>query len=115
MHGDAVSIPVRVRGRNDRTHWNILQFPNSLKRVPHLSPFNRKLMLIIDVLVRAAPASGEIRALWRYAIRRTLKNFYQLCFGELLLFPHDFSRNHLALNGVRNKNGFALFPTDALP
>jgi hypothetical protein len=67
------------------------------------------------VLVRAAPASGEIRALWRYAIRRILKNFYKLCFGELLFFPHDFGRNHLAFNGVRNKNGFALFPTDALP
>jgi len=70
-------------------------------------------MLIIDVLIRAAAASAEIRALWRDTIRRTFLNFDQLCFGELLLFPHDFGRNHLALNGVRNKNGFALLPTDA--
>ena len=70
-------------------------------------------MFVIDVLIRAAAASAEIRALWRDAIRRTLLNFDQLCFGELLLFPDDFGGNQFALNGVRNKNGFALFPSDA--
>jgi hypothetical protein len=40
-------------------------------------------------------------------------NFEQFCFGELLLFPHDFGGNQLAFNGVRNKNSFALFPSDA--
>jgi hypothetical protein len=94
-------------------HRNILQFADSLERVAHLSPFNRKLMLVIDMLIRAATASAEIRALWRDAIRRTLLNFNQISFGELLLFPHDFGGNQFALNGVRNKNGFALFPSDA--
>ena len=65
------------------------------------------------MLIRASATSTEIRALWRDAIRRTLLNFNQICFGELLLFPHDFSGNQFALNGVRNKNGFALFPSDA--
>jgi hypothetical protein len=113
VHGDAVAIRVLPRRRDYRTHGNILQFADSLERVAHLSPFNRKLMLVIDMLIRAATASAEIRALWRDAIRRTLLNFNQICFGELLLFPHDFGGNQFALNGVRNKNGFALFPSDA--
>ena len=72
-------------------------------------------MFVIDVLIRAAAASPEIWALWRDAIRRTLFNFNQIGFRELLLFPHDFGGNHLALNGVRNKNSFALLPRHAFP
>src|SRR5439155_1842996 len=90
-----------------------LQFADPLERFAHLSPFNRKLMFITNVLVGTATASAEIRAFWCDAIRRTLLNFNQICFGELLLFPHDFGGNQFAFNGVRNKNGFALFPSDA--
>src|SRR4030095_95856 len=63
--------------------------------------------------VRAPAASAEIWALWRDTIRRTLLNFDQLSFGELLLLPDDFGGNDLALDGVGNKNGFALFSRDA--
>src|SRR5689334_5367180 len=69
-------------------------------------------MFVIDVLIRAAAACAEIRALWRDAIRRMLFKFDQLCFGELFLFPHDFGGNHLALDGVGNKNSFAPFSPD---
>ena len=113
VHGDAVAICVLPRRRDNRPHGNIFQFADSLERVAHLSPFNRELMFVIDVLIRAAAASTEIWALWRDAIRRTLLNFDQICFGELLLFPDDFGGNQFALNGVRNENGFALFPSDA--
>src|SRR5213083_515948 len=113
VHGDAVAIRVLPWRRDYRTHGNILQFADSLERIAHLSPFNRNLMLVIDMMIRAAAASAEIWALWRDAIRRTLLNFDQICFGELLLFPDDFGGNQFALNGVRNKNGFALFPSDA--
>src|SRR6516164_11012282 len=78
VYGNAVAIRVLPRRHDNRAHGNILQFPDSLKRIPHLSPFNRKLMLIIDVLIRAAAASAEIRALWRDTIRRTFLNFDQL-------------------------------------
>src|SRR5438477_978873 len=70
-------------------------------------------MLVIDMLISAATASAEIWALRRDAIRGTLLNFEQLCFGELFLFPDNFRRNKLVLYRVRNKNGFALFPRDA--
>ena len=93
VHGDAVAICVLPRRRDYRTHGNILQFADSLERVAQLSPFNRELMFVIDMLIRAAAASTEIRALWRDAIRRTLLNFNQLCFGELLFFPDDFGGN----------------------
>src|SRR6476619_6668492 len=114
VHGDAVAICVLPRRRDYRTHWNILQFADSLERVAQLPPFNRELVLVIDVLIRAAAASAEIWALWRDAIRRTLLNFHQLCFAELLLFRHDFGGDQCAINGVRNKNSFALFPSNAL-
>src|SRR6476646_12125444 len=102
VHGDAVAIGVVPRRWDDRTHGNVFQLADSLERLAYLSPFNRKLMLVIDMLIRAAATSAEIRALWRDAIRRTLLNFDRFCFGELLLFPDDFGGNHLALNGVRN-------------
>src|SRR5262245_65004695 len=74
VHGDAVAIGVLPRRRDDRTHGNVFQLADSLKRIPHLSPFNRKLMLVIDMLIRATAAPAEIRALWRDAIGRTLLN-----------------------------------------
>src|SRR6516165_1253072 len=114
VHGDAVAIGVVPRRWDDRTHGNVFHFADSSERIPHLSPFNGKLMLVIDVLIGAAAASAEIWALWRDAMRRTLLNFDQLCFRKLLLFPHDFGRNYLVLNGVSNKNGFAMFASDTL-
>jgi hypothetical protein len=113
VHGDAVAICILPRRRDDRTHGNIFQLADSPERAAHLSPFYRELVFVIDVLIHAAATSTEIRALWRDAIRRTLLNFDQLRLGELILFTDDFGRNQLALNGVRNKNGFALFPSDA--
>src|SRR5262249_7500108 len=87
VHGDAVAIRVMPRRRYDRPHGNVFELADSLERIAHLSPFNRKLMFVIDVLIRAAAASTEIRTLRRDAVRRTLLNFDQLCFCELLLLP----------------------------
>src|SRR5262249_16356639 len=67
VHRDAVAICILCRRWDNRPHGNVLQLADSLERVAHLSPFNRKLMFVIDVLVCAAAASAEIRALWRYA------------------------------------------------
>ena len=114
VHGDAVAICVLLGDGIIGRMGTSFSLPILRSASRTLSPFNRELMFIIDVLIRAAAASAEIWALWRDAIRRTLFNFDQLCFGELLLFPDDFGGNHLALNGVRNKNGFALFPSDTL-
>src|SRR6476620_11311107 len=115
VHGDAVAICVLPRRRDYRTHRNILQFADSLERVAQLSPFNRELVFVIDILIPAAAASAEIRADCGDAIKRTPLQINQICFGELLLFADDFSGNRFALNGVRNKNSFALFPSDAFP
>src|SRR5262245_42531110 len=74
VHSDSVAICVRSWGRDNRTHGNILEFADSLKRVAYLSPFDCQLMLVIDVLIRAAAASTEIWTVWCDAIRRTLFN-----------------------------------------
>ena len=101
MHGDAIAICVLPRRRDNRTHGNIPQFADSLERVAHLSPFNRKLVFVIDVLIRAAAASAEIWALWRDAIRRTFLNFDQLCFGRTASFPGRFRRKPFRLRSCR--------------
>src|SRR5215831_1644348 len=106
VHGDAVAIRVLPGRRNDWPDRNVFEFSNSLQRIAHLSPFNRKLMFVIDVLIRAAAASTEIWASWRDAIRGTLLNFDQVCFSKLRLVPDDFRRNKLPLNRVRNKDRF---------
>src|SRR5262245_62285391 len=72
VHSDAVAICVLPWRRDNRTYGKVLQSADSLEGIPHLSPFNRKLMFVVDVLISAAAASSEIAALRRYAIRRTL-------------------------------------------
>src|SRR4029450_856916 len=56
VHGDAIAVPVLPRRRDYRTHGNILQFADSMERIAQLSPFNRELMFVLDVLIRAAAA-----------------------------------------------------------
>ena len=70
-------------------------------------------MFVANVLVSAAAAPAEIVTLRLYAMRRTFLDLDQFRSGELLFLPHDFGRNELALNSVRNKDGLALFSGDA--
>src|SRR5262249_53940588 len=86
---------------------------NPLERITNLSPLNRKLMFVADMLVSASSASTEIGTLWFYAMRRTLLHLDQFRFGELFFLTHRFGRNELALDSVRNKDGFALFARNA--
>jgi hypothetical protein len=46
-------------------------------------------------------------------MRRAFLDLDQFRFGELFFLAHDFARNELALDRVRNKDGFALFSRDA--
>jgi hypothetical protein len=115
VHGNAVAIRVLHGRRDNRPNGNILQFAYSLERIAHLSPFHRNLVFVIDMLIRAAAASTEIWASWSNPMRGTFLNLDQVCFGKLRLFPDDFRRNKFALNRVRNKDHFALFPRDTLP
>ena len=115
VHSDAITICVLPGRWDDWPHRNIFELADSLERVAYLSPFNRKLMFVTDVLVSAAAAPAEIRTLWFYTMRRTFLNLDQFRFGELLFFAYDFDRNELALNRVRNKDGFTLCPADAFP
>src|SRR6267143_5025848 len=113
VHSDAIAISILLRRRDDRSHRNVLEFADSLESVTNLSPFNRELMFVANVLVSASPAAAEIGTLRFHTIRRALLYFDQLCFSELFFLAHDFRGNELAVNGVRNKDGLALFPRDA--
>src|SRR6516225_3520544 len=113
VNSDAISICILLRRRHDRPHWNILELSGALERVTNLSPFDRQLMLVADVVVSASSASAEIRTLWFYAMLRTFLDLNQFRFSELLFLTHDFGRNDLTLNSVWNKDSLPLFSRDA--
>jgi hypothetical protein len=46
---------------------------------------------------------------------RAFPNIEKLRLRELSFLAHNFRRNSFSLNCVRNKNGFALVSSDALP
>src|SRR5437899_4368351 len=115
VHSDAIAISILLRRRNDGSHRNALEFADSLESVTNLSPFNRKLMFVANVLISASPTPAEIGTLRFHTIRRALLYFDQLCFSELFFLAHDFGRNGLALNRVRNKDGLPVLASDAFP
>src|SRR5437016_13012979 len=75
VHGDAIAICVLLGRRDDRPHRNVFDFADSLQSVTNLSPFNRKLMFVANVLVSASATAAEIRTSWFNAIRRALLYF----------------------------------------
>src|SRR2546425_1527355 len=108
VHSDAIAISIVVRRRNDGSHRNALEFADSLESITNLSPFDRKLMFVANVLVSASPAAAEIRTLGRDTSRRNILYLDKFRLGELLFLADDFGGNDLALNRVRNKDGFTL-------
>src|SRR5436190_1137753 len=115
VHGDAIAVCVLLGRRDDRSHRNVFDFADSLESVANLSPFDRKLMFVANVLVSASPAPAEVGTLWFHTIRRVLLYFDQLRFGELLFLAHDLGGNDLAFDGVRNEHGLPLLASDAFP
>src|SRR5438067_8887610 len=93
VHGDAIAICVLPGRRDDRPHWNILEFADPLERIAHLSPFDRQLMFVANVLVSAAAAPAEIVTLRLYAMRRTFLDLEQSRSCELPCLPHGCGRN----------------------
>jgi hypothetical protein len=61
VHSDAIAIRVLLGGRDYRSHRNIFQFTDALQSVTDLSPFDRKLMFVANVLVSASATPAEIR------------------------------------------------------
>jgi len=89
VNGDATAISVRFGRWDDWSHRNIFEFANALQNVANLAPFDRKLMFVIDVLIRTTAAAAKIRALRSNAIRRTFLNFNKFGFRELLFLADD--------------------------
>src|SRR6266699_4323336 len=89
VHSDSIAISILFLRRNDRSHWNVLEFADSLQSVTHLSPFNRELMFVANVLVSASSAAAEVGTLRFNTIWGPLLYFDQLRFGELLFLAHD--------------------------
>src|SRR6266404_4084144 len=115
VHSDSIAISILLLRRNDRSHWNVLEFADSLESVTNLSPFNRELMFVANVLVGAASAPAKVGTLRFHTIRRALLYLDQLRFGELFFLAQDLGGNDLAFDGVRHKYGLPLLASDALP
>src|SRR6266536_4388423 len=62
VNGDATAIPVLFGRWDDWSHRNILEFTDALQNVANLAPFDRKLMLVVDVLIRTAAAAAKVWA-----------------------------------------------------
>src|SRR5690348_16667392 len=113
VDSDAIAIRILPGRRDDRPHWNILEFADPLESVTNLSPLDSQLMLVANVLVSASATAAEIRTLWFHAMRRTFLDLDQLRFGELFFLAQDFGGSELAFDRVRNKDGLASFSGDA--
>src|SRR5439155_24556698 len=99
VHSDAIAVCVLLGRRDDRSHRNVVDFADSLESFANLSPFDRKLMFVPNVLVSASSAAAEIGTFWFHTIRRALFYLDQLRFGELLFHAHHPGGNHLAFGG----------------
>src|SRR5438270_1803231 len=91
------------------------KFSDPLKKVADLTRFNRELMFVLDVLIRAAAASAEIGTRRRHPMGRFFSNLDNLRFGELFLFSSNFRGNQFAVDGVGNEDRFALVTGDSAP
>src|ERR1700693_1832980 len=70
-------------------------------------------MFVIDVLITATSAATEVGALRIDAMRRAFLEIDQFRLGELFFLMRDLRRDHLAVDGKRNKNRLAVFTSDA--
>lgn len=112
MDGDAVAISILFRRRNDRSRRDIFEFADSLQNISRLAPFDRKLMLVADVLISASAAAAKVRT-WRPdPIGRRLAHIDKFTISELFFLAHDLRRDKLTVDGVRNKNCLATFTSD---
>ena len=112
MDRDSIAIFVLLRRRDDRSQRKIFELADSLENIAHLPPFDRQLMFVVNVLVRAPAAMAKIGALWPDTMRRAFLDFHELRLSELFFFPHDLRRNQFALNGVRNEDSLPLLAAD---
>ena len=76
VNRDAVAVSVRFGRRNNRSHRDLFEFADSLENIAHLPPLNRKLMFIVDVLIRASAATAKVWALRCNAMQRSFLNTY---------------------------------------
>src|SRR3984893_1919148 len=113
VDGDTIAICIRDGRGDDRPHRNVFELSDSLQNVAHLSPLNCELMFVIDVLITATSTATEVGALRIDAMRRAFLEIDKFRLGELLFLLHDLRRDHLAVDGKRNKNRFAVFTSDA--
>src|SRR5205814_10607800 len=108
VHGDTIAISILFGGRDDRPHGQILELADALQHVADLAPFDRELVLAIDVLISAAAATPEVWTLRRDGMRRAFFNIDKSCYGERSFFADNFGRDLLALARVLNDDFFVL-------
>jgi len=70
-------------------------------------------MFVIDVLITATSTATEVGALRIDAMRRAFLEIDNFRLGELLFLTRDLRRDHLAIDGKRNKNSLAILAADA--
>ena len=113
VNRDSIAIAVLLRRGNHRAHRKVSEFTDALQNIADLAPFDRELMLVIDMLIGTAATSAEIWTGRRKPMGRGFFNIDKLGFGELFFLAHDFGRNGFAFDSVGNENRLAVFARDA--
>jgi hypothetical protein len=97
---------------DDRPHGNVFQFADPLQNIADLAPFNGELMFVANVLIGAAATAAEVWTWRRNTIGGGFPDIDKFTLGELLFLAHNFRRDKLTVDGVRNKNCLATFTSD---
>ena len=113
VDGDAVSILVGFRRRDNLLQGRRFDSPDSAQRLFHLFCFSRELVLVGDMLVTASPTPPEVWAGRDNAMRGSFQDLFEFGFRKLLLFPCDSGENAFAFDRERNEDHFAFGATDS--
>jgi len=113
VHRNAVSIRVGDGRRDYRPYRNLFNLSDSLQNIPNLPPFDRKLVFVSDVLIGAAAASTEVRALRLNAERRTFSKIDNFRLSEFFFVADDLGRDAFTVNCEWNKDRLAVFTRNA--
>ena len=113
VNSDAIAISILLERRDDWPHRNVSEFADALQSIAHLAPLNRKLMFVVDVLIRASAATAKVWTGWNRAVGRSFDKIDNLSFSELLFLAHDPGANPFPINGERHEDGLAPVAPDA--
>ena len=101
---DAIAVAIRPGAGDDRRDPCLLKPADPLKQIGDLLVFPPQLRRIINMLILAAAAFGEVAARRFNAFRRRLDDAQQLRAGKILFYLRDFNLHDFADKHKRHEH-----------